>query len=277
MVAGDVSERGAWQDQAAGCDLVVHTAAAVSLRRGADRFWRANVVGTRNALEAAARGGAGRFVHLSSVVVFGFDFPDGVDERHPVRANGVPYVDTKVASEQVVLQGHAEGEIDCTIVRPGDVYGPGSRTWTVLPFEELRARRLILPAMGRGIFSPVYMDNLVDGIVLAATRAEGAGRVFNLTDGIGLESRAFFSHYARMLGRRGVPAAPTGAVRALAGMVSTASRGSEVTPAAVSYLCRRATYSIERARTVLGYEPAVGLDEGMRRTEEWLRARGLLG
>ena len=79
VVAGDVSEPGAWQDQAAGCDLVVHTAAAVSLRRGADRFWRANVVGTRNALEAAARGGAGRFVHLLSVVVFGFDFPDGVD------------------------------------------------------------------------------------------------------------------------------------------------------------------------------------------------------
>ena len=73
-------------------------------------------------------------------------------------------------------------KIDCTVVRPGDVYGPRSRPWTVVPVEEIRAHRLILPAMGHGIFSPAYVDNLVDGIVLAATRDEAAGRVFTLSD-----------------------------------------------------------------------------------------------
>ena len=52
--------------------------------------------------------------------------------------------------------------------------------------------------------------------MLAATRAEGAGRVFTLSDGVGLESRHFFGHYARMLHRRRVPVAPTTLVRALA-------------------------------------------------------------
>jgi nucleoside-diphosphate-sugar epimerase len=277
VVAGDVSRPGPWQDHAAGCEVVVHTAALVSFRSGLEPYWRANVAGTRHVLDAAVAGGARRFVHLSSVVAFGFDFPDGVDERHPVRTNGVPYVDTKVASEQVVLQAHAEGEIDCTVVRPGDVYGPRSRPWTVVPVEEIRARRLILPAMGRGVFSPAYVDNLVDGIVLAATREEGAGRVFTLTDGVGIESRHFFGHYARLLGRRGVPVAPTPLVRTLAGAISTVSRQSDVTPAVADYLSRRGTYSIDRARKLLGYEPAVDLDEGMARTEAWLRAEGLLG
>ncbi len=110
-------------------------------------------------LDAAAKAGAERFVHLSSVVAFGFDYPEGVDEGHPLRTNGAPYVDTKVASEQVVLQAHAAGEVDCTIIRPGDVYGPGSYFWTVTPVREIAAHRAILPAMGRGEVSPVFVDD----------------------------------------------------------------------------------------------------------------------
>src|SRR5436305_12056051 len=85
VVAGDVAEPGPWQNHAAGCELVIHTAADVSLRlERRERMWRSNVLGTANTLAAAERGGAKRFVHFSSVTVFGFEFPDGVDERHPV-------------------------------------------------------------------------------------------------------------------------------------------------------------------------------------------------
>src|SRR5918997_2836984 len=150
-----------------------------------DPIWRVNVMGTRNALDAARAGGARRFVHISSVTAFSFDFPDGVTEDHPVRCNGVPYVDTKVASEQVVLQAHAAGQIACTIVRQGDVYGPGAGPWTVLPVEEIRRGRFLLPAMGRGIFSPVYLDDVVDGVARAAGAAEGAGQVFTISAGAG--------------------------------------------------------------------------------------------
>src|SRR5213078_315933 len=89
VVAGDVRRPGAWQDHAAGCELVIHTAALLSLAGDPEEFWDVNVLGTRNALDAAARGGAGRFVQLSSVLAFSPRFPDGVDERHPVRTNGM--------------------------------------------------------------------------------------------------------------------------------------------------------------------------------------------
>jgi nucleoside-diphosphate-sugar epimerase len=275
---GDVASPGAWQERAAGADLVVHTAALVTNAAGLDDAWRVNVLGTRRALDAAVRGGASRFVHLSSVRAFSdLGFPDGVDESWPVRTDGNPYVDTKVAGEQVVLQAHAAGEIACTIIRPGDVYGPGSRPWTLMPLELIRARRFLLPAMGRGIFSPVFVDDLVDGLLLAAESDAGAGQVFTLAGGEGVPTKDFFGAYARMLGRRGVPVAPTPVAVALAAAAWAAARGNtEIRPQTMRLLARRGTYSIEKARRVLGYAPAVGLREGMDRTETWLRAEGLL-
>jgi nucleoside-diphosphate-sugar epimerase len=273
VVAGDVAAEGEWQRHADGCDLVIHTAAIVSMRPDPGPIWEVNVLGTRRALDAARGGGARRFVHLSSITAFSFDYPDGVSELHPIRPNGVPYVDTKVASEQVVLQAHAAGELPCTIVRPGDVYGPGSMPWTVWPVEELARGRLLLPAFGRGVISPVFVDNLVDGILLAGQREEGAGQVFTITDGVGVTTGDFFGHYARLLDRP-LRRAPTWLARMLAAAAMRLPGDTEVSPAAVEYIARRGTYSIEKARTLLGYEPDVDLAEGMRRTTEWLRAEG---
>lgn len=276
VVAGDVSKPGPWQEHAAGCDLFVHTAALLSLGGDPDEFWGVNVVGTRNAVDAAAAAGARRFVHFSSVLAFSPEFPDGVDEQHPVRTNGMPYVDTKVASEQVVLQAHAAGEVEVTIVRPGDVYGPGSRPWTILPVRQISAG--LLSAVPRGIFSPVYIDNLVAGVALAAEAR--AGRVYTLTDGRGVPNEEFFGHYFRMLGKRGPRVAPQRALRAGSWALSRAAllsgRETEVNPGVVTYLSRSGTYSIERARRELGFEPHVSLEEGMGRTETWLRDEGML-
>jgi nucleoside-diphosphate-sugar epimerase len=281
VVGGDVSNPGAWQEAAGDCDLMVHTAALVGMPSDVSGFWDVNVRGTRLAIEAARDAGVKRFVHFSSVVTFGLDFPDGVDERWPVRPTGVAYVDTKIAAEQVALQAHAAREVDVTVVRPGDVYGPGSRPWTVLPIELMKSRRLVLPARGRGIHSPVFVDDLVAGVVSAAEAETAAGQVITLSGGIGVETREFFGYYARMLGRRSVPSVPTPLLLAGTAVQDRIARlrrtVNELTPAGVRYLAlRRGTYGIAKARELLGWAPAVGLDEGMARTENWLRRQKLI-
>lgn len=281
VVAGDIASAGPWQEAAIGADVVVHTAAIVSNAYDLGESWRANVLGTRNALDTAAAAGARRFVHLSSVRAFSdLGFPDGVDERHPVRPDGNPYVDTKIASEQVVLQAHAAGEVEGAIARPGDVYGPGSRPWTVLPLEIIRSNRFVLPAGGRGIFSPVYVDDLVTGLTLLAERPEAAGQVFTLGPARGVPTKEFFGHYYRMLGKRGPLCLPTSlavtAARAAGAAERLRGNRTEVNAASMRYLARPGGYSIEKARRLLGYEPRVDLDEGMRRTEAWLREQRLL-
>ena len=280
VVAGDVTRPGPWQEHAAGCEVFVHLAARIGLGGTHDEFFPINVAATRHALDAAVRGGARRFVHTSSIVTFGNDFPDGVDESYPVRPTGAPYTDTKIASEQVVLAAHADGEIPCTIVRPGDVYGPRSRPWVVLILEAIKARQFVLPARGRGIFSPAYVDNLVDGYVLAASHTGAEGQVFTISDGIGVECREFFAHHHRWLGARGPRTVPTPVALAIAGAAERAlrlaGRETEVNTGAVRYLARPGTYSIEKARSMLGYEPAIGLDEGLERSRAWAQEAGLL-
>ncbi|HEX5851632.1 MAG TPA: NAD-dependent epimerase/dehydratase family protein [Solirubrobacteraceae bacterium] len=281
VVAGDVSSVGEWQDHARGCDVVFHTAAIVSLRSGLEDFHRVNVLGTRNALDAAIEGGASRFVQLSSVTVFGNDFPDGVEEEHPVRLLGVPYVDTKIAGEQVVLQAHAAGRMAVTVVRPGDVYGPGSRPWILAPLQELKRGRLVLPMGGRGIHSPVHVDDLIDGIAAVVGADAAAGEVITLSGGVGVSTGEYFGHIAAMIGRSRVRSAPTSVLVALAGAQAAVERvrgtPGEINPNAVRYLTRTGTYSIAKARRLLAFEPKVALEDGMRGCEAWLRAEGIVG
>ena len=280
VVAGDISRAGEWQQHARGCETVIHTAAIVSLRSGLDDFHRVNVEGTRHALEAALAGGANRFVQLSSVTVFGNDFPDGVTEEHPVRLLGVPYVDTKIAGEQVVLQEHAAGRLAVTVVRPGDVYGPGSRPWILTPLQELRRGRLVLPAGGRGVHSPIYIDDLIDGILAAVRTRAAEGEVITLASGQGVSTGDYFGRIGAMIGRPRVRCAPDRALLALTGIQAAVDRlrgaPGEVNPNALRYLTRTGTYSIAKARALLGFEPRVSLDEGMSRSERWLRSEGLL-
>lgn len=280
IVEGDVSEPGDWQRHAEGCELVIHTAALTAMYSSGEGFWEGNVVAPRVAMDAAIAAGAKRFVHISSVTVFGFDFEGEVDERTPVRPNGNHYVDTKIASEQVVLSAHAAGEIPCTIVRPGEVYGPRSRGWTIESIRRLKARQMVLPAGGRGVISPVYVDDLVDGIVLAATVPEAAGRIFILTGNESVTLADFMGHYCRMLGIGGPITAPTAVVRlgvrAMAAAARLRGQRSKLTPAVVDSFTRRGSYSIRRAEETLDYEPAHDLEAGMRETERWLRSAGLL-
>jgi len=277
VVAGDVARPGPWQEHAAGADVVVHTAAVVSLRlERPEQVWEANVLGTKHALDAAVRAGARRFVHFSSVTVFGFAFPDGVDETYAVRPTRVPYPDTKIASEQLVLQAHAEDRAQVTVVRPGDVYGPGSRAWAVLPVELLRRRQFLVPP---GTFSPVYVDDLVAGVAAAATSDAAAGQVITLSGGEAIANERFFRPYADALGVP-LPVLPAGVAKLAARAGQALGRfqpgDTDVNPRAMAYLTRSGTYSIARAERLLGWRPQVPFADGMPRTLEWLRERGLV-
>ena len=280
IAVGDTASPGMWQHHMAGSDVVVHTAAVVSNTVSEDTCWKVNVQGTRRVIDAAVSQGVRRFVHLSSVKVFSDrGFPAGVDETWPVRPNGQAYVDTKVASEQVVLQAHAAGEIDATIIRPGDAYGPRARPWTIIPVEGIKAKQFLLPDGGRGIFSPIYIDDLVAGIVAAAVTPTVSGQVIILCGDESPTCATFFGHYARMLGRS-IPTAPAALARrifAVGGRIDNwRGKPTEATADAVEYFLRTGGYSNKKARALLGWEPLIDLAEGMARTEAWLRTEGYL-
>ncbi len=255
------------------CDLVVHTAALVSDTGAMSDFISVNVRGTRNVLDAAEQAGARRVVHVSSVAVWGYEFRSELDAAASPRHCGAPYIDTKGASDQMALRAGA------VVVRPGDVYGPGSVPWALRPLQALRGRRLFVPRDGGGWITPVYIEDLVDCLVLALSHPDAVG-AFTVWDGHAVRASEFFGFYARMLGRSRVPSLPLALLRAGAAAQELGAhmRGTApvVTRQALTYVSRRALFPNERARRVLGWRAQTSLAQGMDNTEHWFRAQKLL-
>jgi len=233
-----------------GAEALVHAAALVSERGAMAEFVRINTRGTRNVLDAAA---GRRTVVIASVAGWGYEFTRELDEDAPPRPCGIPYIDTKGATETLALRRGA------TVVRPGDVYGPGSQPWVVRPLEMMRAGRLYLPAPGDGLITPIFVDDLVDAIVRALREPRAAGRAYTIWDGTPVTAREFFAHHARSLGLDRVRVLPAPLLRVLAGAFGAG-------PAAITFMSRRATFPNTRAREELGWTPQVSLAEGMART-----------
>jgi nucleoside-diphosphate-sugar epimerase len=272
FVRCDVTDPEAVESALAGRAVVVHTAATIADWGAMSRFVELNVRGTRNVLDAARTVAIERVVHLSSVAIWGWEFSRDVHEDDPPRATGVPYIDTKAASD------HLARDRGATVVRPGDVYGPRSVPWALRPLQALRGGRFAIPP--EGLITPVYVDDLVDCIVRALTVPEAAGRSFVAWEGPPVPTREYFDRLARMVGRERAPVAPRPLLSALAGAEEAVGRLTGRTPTAArwvpGYLARRAAYDCRRAREVLGWRAQVPLEEGMERTEAWARAEGLL-
>ena len=175
-VTGDIRDSAALETAMAGVDVVFHLAAAVgSVVTDPHAFREVNVGGT----ESGARGGparraSGRVVHFSSIGVLGAVKPgDTADEDYPPAPRTL-YDRTKFEAEVAARQAAADG-LDVVLVRPGWVYGPGDRR----TFKFIRAvcrRKFALIAGAPGRQTPVYIDDLVAGTLLAAAKgASGSG------------------------------------------------------------------------------------------------------
>jgi nucleoside-diphosphate-sugar epimerase len=274
-VAADLPERRSAHDviDRVVPDYVVHTAAHVREWGAMEDFVRVNVQGTRNVLDAAKGTGVERVVHISSVVVYGYDDPGEQDEDVFHRTYGIPYIDTKSASDALACRGGA------VVIRPGDVYGPHSVPWVLRPLELARAGQLAVPGNGDGVMLPVYIDDLVQAVALALQ--EGTpGRPYAAWDGEPVTFEDYFNRLADLVGGRHARRLPRPLLAASAAAMEAAAHVRGAPPAfsrnAITFVDRRGTVSTRRIREELGWEPRVGLDEGLRRVGEWARAEGII-
>jgi nucleoside-diphosphate-sugar epimerase len=270
FVRADLRSDGPWQEAFRDVDLVVHAAAIVEEAGDRDRFVAVNVEGTRRVCEAAAGHGVGRLVHVSSIVVYGDRFPVGSlrNEDDALVPTGRPYTDTKIAADVLARRLGRDRGLGVTVVRLGDVYGPGSAPWVERPLALMRRRLFVHVDGGRWPLAPVHVDDAVRGLLLAAEADHGRGRTYNLA-GPPVPARDFFAHHARHLGVR-VPSVPAPVVRTAAGAVQAAAgllgRRAPFSPEAVEYLTHPGGYDTSRAERELGWRATTDLCEGLTRT-----------
>jgi nucleoside-diphosphate-sugar epimerase len=280
IIPGDITNPASLQKAVAGCQLVFHAAAWVSEGGTRAEVWAVNVDGAQNVVEAALAAGVERLVHLSSCAVYGSLQQYNIDESTPTRMSGNLYHDSKVAAEEVVFQAYRERGLPVVLARPSQVYGPRSYQFSIRPVELIKVGKMILIDGGRHLCKPVYIDNLVDGLILCARVEAAIGQAINLTDGTPIPWCDFFGAYGRMLNIDSFPSVPF-ALAWVVGLFNELKAAVKGKPASlnrrvVKSLRSSNSFSNQKARALLGWEPKTDFTEGMRRTEAWLRTEGYI-
>jgi len=276
---GDVTDPQALGELVTGADLVIHTAALVAESGDWREFERINGHAPRAVAIAARDAGARAFVHLSSVMVHGFDFPPECDEAGPLDPARNPYCASKIVSERLLQGLDSPGGFHVHIIRPGDVYGPLSMPWIIRPVQHLRSGTYL--QISRSVINHLYIDNLLDAIeVVVAGGEDTNARTYIATDGVATPARDFWQPYADALGKRTLVTVPGWLAEPVVGAVAAVlpvglRRRLDLDRQSIRYLRRKSRYSAQALRS-LGWQPRVDLQEGQRRSLAWLRQVGLL-
>jgi len=274
MFAGDVVDVDAVRRAVDDCDIVIHCAAMQSGRAHLDDYRRVNVGGTLNLLRAAREANTVRFVHISTISVHGVPPPRDVNADSPLSFRGDFYSVSKAEGERAAWQFARENKIALTVIRPACTFGPRSNAWTVIPLRRAKRNRPVLIGDGNGICNAVYIDNLVDLILLALKNDAASGHAFIGAEGRGVTWREFYGAYARMAGVKHLHAMPRVVALALTIPFEMLARVNGYPPrlarSSVEFYSHAVVFDIAKSKHLLGYEPRVSFEEGMRRTRQWL-------
>jgi 2-alkyl-3-oxoalkanoate reductase len=271
LVKGDLRDPTTLRAALTGVDIVLHCAATVGERGQPAEFRETNVHGTQNLVRTAGEVGVGRVVIFSSLSVFGIKDHNGTREDAPLAKCGDPYADSKVDEERVLGPFLGGTQPEVTILRPGIVYGPGDQKFVPKIAAAVRSGRFAFIGDGSGILNLIYVDDVVQVALLAATAPMATGRSYNLTDGSRTTLREFVNEVAVLCD---APAptksisVPVARIAAAVGEFRARFSGGEpkISRSAVMRLAASRYFDITRARKELGYEPKVMFRDGLRRT-----------
>ena len=215
----------------------------------ANPAWGSRVMmeGLINVCESAKKHGIERVVYISSSMVYG-DFADQVEEDYDCKPIG-QYGIMKLTGEDIVKDYHRRGAFDYAIIRPSAVYGP-------LDVEDRVVAKFMLTAMRGGVLNVngagetldfTYVDDAADGIVAAATRIMARNNTYNITKSHSVSLLAAAEMIVKIVGQ---------------GTIECRDKDADFPS--------RGALNIDRARTILGYDPQVDVEEGFQNYYGWL-------
>jgi len=303
IVYGDITDPLSLAQAVQGCSLVFHCAASTSTIY--EEAYRVNVTGTYHLLEAAREAGVERLILVSSAAVHEPPTHDHtIDENTPfVDEKATAYARTKLAAEQLALRYGQDHGLAVVVLRPTLVYGPRSLFWTVNYVSRIKGKRLALWRGMDGTNDFVYVDDVVQALILAAT-APVAGEAFLIGSGRSKRWSEYLSCYAAMEGTT-ISIWPRWLLETLASVFDRLDNGIKYlgqhpspwgTPLLLSLRAVRRilrpwrrlesweirlftqhrTFNITKARCLLGYQPYEDETKPLREIEIWLRTQGYL-
>ena len=271
VIIGSTTEDAALLEACNGVDFVFHTESIAEPTGEIEQFRAVNVDGTVRTAQAAQAAGVRAFVHLSSVLVYGFNYEDSVDEDGALNGENNPFCQTKIESEAEILKFNHPPSFSVIVLRAGDIYGPGAEAWVMRPLALMAQKKFVLINGGRGTMNHLYIDNLADSLFLALEK-EAYGEIFNVTDGVQTTWKDYYLKLSNLVGMPTPISMPAFLVKKA---IQLQGKEANLSPDAIPFSTRLYPYSIQKAQQMLGFKPKVSLEEGLARTAQWIHNQQL--
>jgi nucleoside-diphosphate-sugar epimerase len=261
-----------------GIDVVFHLAAAQHEANVPDSlFWDVNVKATRQILEIAEKKGVGRFVHGSTIGVYGSALSGDLDESSELMPDNI-YGVTKLEGEKAVLQ--AGGRLPVVVIRISETYGPGDRRLLKL-FKAIDKKAFFMIGDGKNVHHLIYVDDLIDGFLAAAGDDRALGEVFVLAGKDIVTTNEMVGTIARVLEKKLLPVrVPLFPMLMVATVMEAVLRPMGIQPPLhrrrMDFFKKGFQFSLKKSKTLLGFEPRHSFYEGVEKTAAWYREQGLL-
>ena len=278
IVYGELSKNKNLSEAVKGVDVVFHCAGIIHPKK-IKELYEVNYYGTKNLLDAAIASKVKKFILVSS------NSPIGLNETKELLLTEEspynPYKNygkSKVLAEKYVNQMFREGKIDTTIIRPCWFYGPNQPIRQVTFFKMIKKGNPLIFGDGKNLRSMTYIDNLVDGLILAATKKQSKGQTYWIADKRPYETIEIYETIAELLGVKLKPRFVPKFVSYLFDKSDSLLQafGMYIKEVHVAgEMDKNIACSIVKAQKELGYSPKVELKEGMRRSIEWCRQKGV--
>jgi dihydroflavonol-4-reductase len=279
-VEGDLADRDAVARAAAGVAVVYHIGATYREAGQPEAAYRAtNVEGTRNVLEGALTGGVTRVVHCSTGGVHGHIANPPANEDAPLNPGDV-YQRTKLEAEQLARDYGRMHRLEVVVARPIGIHGPGDLRFLKI-FRGLARGRFPMLGSGDVFYHLTYIDDLVEGFRSCGNQRVAAGRTYILAGPRYTTLNALIAIIAKEVGaeppRLHLPVWPFWVAGLMCEAVCVPLRiDPPLYRRRVDFYTKSRAFDTTKARTELGFQPKVDLEEGIRRTADWYRQQGLL-
>lgn len=278
VVKGDLHDSAALTKAVDEVEVVFHAAGKAHMvpqnRPDKEEFYRVNVEGTRNLLQACRNQNLSAFIYFSTIAVYGRRASTPLTEVTPCRPEG-DYAWSKYLAEKTILQHFEGGRRAPTILRLGTVYGEGDRGNFLRMLKGIESGRFIFVGSGETQKSMTYVENVADATIRAAATRVAQGEIYLVADPSPYALRLVVETVARHLNvpvpRWHLPAPLLLGAGCVLAVLQTAGFSVPFTARDVQTLMTDVVCDVSKIHASLGFQPRVGLEEGVARTVRWYR------
>ena len=276
----DLCEPSSLYSAVKGIDSVFHIA-ALYRQQGVHpkMFWKVNAEAVEHLMKACLKSGVQRVVHCSTAGVHGHITPSPGNENSPYNP-GDEYQASKLAGEKIAKKYMDEGKLAVTIFRPTAIYGPGDLRLLKL-FRAINQRRFLMLGSGEVCYHLVFIDDLIDGILLCGTRNDAIGKIYILGGAEPVTLNQLVDMIADEL-QVSVPSihVPLWPVYAAGFACEVICKPFGLEPPLyrrrIDFFKKNRAFDISKAKRELGFQPKIELKEGIHRTASWYKENGYL-